>query len=431
MVTLGSLALALALQWVPVPGLSAEFRELVPNMSIGSLGVAPVVSAFVTVEWVALIVPPWRKLRLGAPGRRKLERASLVLAGVMVLSQAFGIGTWLGALEEETVVQAPVANPWIVVASLSGAVAFYVLLARLVDRRGMGAGLSVLLATLSAVGVVKQLLRDTTERPSDLPQILGLHALAVIFWAGVLLGHEKISTNVGSLSPLPDPNAAQKQPASVPVLRLPSSGSYPLSLLWWLMALPGTLAAVDLGFHLPLLDWLAWITASLWGQAFVLLLLASLAGWLQHQPTHMRTAESALGLKKKYSLERLSSASKRAALLSALLLLTLLLVTEWLGGNELGVDVLSLGLIVAVVADLVGEYRGTQGSGDYVPVAELHRVYVMTFVAEKLEAEQIPFVVRGLCHRTFGQFFAPFVPMTILVRKAQATRARALIGEVC
>ena len=179
------------------------------------------------------------------------------------------------------------------------------------------------------------------------------------------------------------------------------------------------------------MDWLAVPLSSLWGQAIALLLVVTLVGWLQHQPSHMRTAAHALGVGKQQSLERLALASKRAALLSAVLLTTLHLASEWLGGNELDVDVLSLGIVVAVVADLVSEWRGTQGSGEFVPAVELHRMYVMTFAADKLAAEQIPFVVRGLNHRTFGQFFAPFVPMTILVRPADVARTRSLIGEVC
>jgi hypothetical protein len=430
LVTLVLVALALVLQWVPIPGLSAEFRELAPDaMSIGSLGVAPLISAFVAVEWAALVVPRWRQLRVTAPGRRKLDRASLMLAALITVSQAFGIGTWLVALEQDASFEAPVANRWIVLASLSGAVAFYALLARLISQRGLGSGLSVLLGTLTLLEVGKQLLRDAEDRPLVLGQIIGLHAIVVLFWAGMLLGYEKISSGVGSLSPLPEQGAARKRCSNAPLLRLPSSGSYPLSFLWWLIALPGTLAAVDLDAEL--VDRLALPTASPWGQATVLMVTAALAGWFQHQPRHMRTAARALGAGKKHSLDRLTSASKRATLLSALLLTTLLLASEWLGGNELGVDALSLGVIVAVAADLIGEWRGTAASTDFVPAAELHRVYVLTFVAEMLDSEQIPYVVRGLNHRTFGQFFAPFVPMTVLVREADLARTQRLIGEIC
>jgi preprotein translocase subunit SecY len=76
------------LGFIPLPGMAADdlWRFLwlahwssMPNLSIGAIGIAPIMTGFVVVEFAALIVPRWRHLsvpggRAGARARRGARR---------------------------------------------------------------------------------------------------------------------------------------------------------------------------------------------------------------------------------------------------------------------------------------------------------------------------------------------------------------------
>lgn len=75
-------AAVVGLAHIPVPGapdLSAVGME--ESVALGAFNICPFIYAFLLVEFAALIVPPWRELRIsGAAGCSKLRRASVALA---------------------------------------------------------------------------------------------------------------------------------------------------------------------------------------------------------------------------------------------------------------------------------------------------------------------------------------------------------------
>lgn len=189
--------------------------------------------------------------------------------------------------------------------------------------------------------------------------ILGPAVLVCVIWGAILLGYAKISQGVGSLDPVPrsdEQRRAQGRAAGV-ALRLPASGSYPLHLAAWLAALSGHLFALGLETT-PLVDFAAPFT---WApvQVVVVFFAAGALGWLFHRPARMFEAARELGVDRVHTRRRLRKSARRAVWSSAVLLAVLAFLTHWLGAEQRGVDVLGLGLIVAVVLDVSAEVRVT------------------------------------------------------------------------
>lgn len=66
---------------------------------LGALGITPLVSAFVTVEAFAYLVPAWSPLRFEDRGRKKLERWSHWLSLVFAAFQSLGTALYMESLE--------------------------------------------------------------------------------------------------------------------------------------------------------------------------------------------------------------------------------------------------------------------------------------------------------------------------------------------
>lgn len=441
LVTIGLVLAVLLLEWVPVPGVDPALYELEPKaLTLGTLGLRPLLSAFVVVEFAALIVPGWRRLRVEQAGRARLTRTALMLGLLLAVFQAWGICQWLfvhthGSLGEFSREQALV-----LVGSLSGAVAVSAWLGRAITERGFGSGLSVLVAAAAASDLVRGLVAQAQSRPDELAQVLAASLLFAVAWAGVLTRYRDLPRALSALNPLPTrgDNRTPEQPAyrsraaapepSRLQLRLPASGSYPIALLLWCSDLPNRFRSWASDAELDLLQL---PTQSPWTQALLVGGASLCASWCFHRPTQMARAAKLLGLAdEEHHRDKLRASAKRAAILSALILVAIALAMHGLQVRELGVEVLQWGVVVAVALDLAREWRATRGEG-FVRVADLHRVYVATLVSEKLHKAGIPFVMRGLHHRTFGQFFAPYVPMTVLVKSSHADQARELIGDIC
>src|SRR5262249_27513947 len=145
LVTLIVIGVYLAAQKIPLPtlaGASAGHGSRVAN-SILVLGVHPLLTGFVLVEWAALLVPAWRPLRTGGrAGREKLRHASSVGGMVVALGQVFFVSLAL----EQTASRGYGAGFRIVTVSiLLGATAALIALARVVDEEGFGGGFPMLL----------------------------------------------------------------------------------------------------------------------------------------------------------------------------------------------------------------------------------------------------------------------------------------------
>jgi hypothetical protein len=85
-------------------------------------------------------------------------------------------------------------------------------------------------------------------------------------------------------------------------------------------------------------------------------------------------------------------------------------------------------VVTAVILDLVAEWRFRRRHGALVPVWPLHRLYAVDPALDLLHAAGIPAHPRSVHARTLLQFFAPYLPVDLLVPEADAARARALLS---
>ncbi|MCA9556379.1 MAG: hypothetical protein KC933_40520, partial [Myxococcales bacterium] len=138
-VTLAAVAVCEATLHIDLPGVAPLDHLDGELLSLGTLGVAPLATAFLLVEVVAVLLPGGRRLRAGgAAGRARLDFITVALTVVLTAVQA-GVFAWNIAPITPTTV--PVA-----MASLLGVTALYIAVAQWISRRGLGEGFAVLIA---------------------------------------------------------------------------------------------------------------------------------------------------------------------------------------------------------------------------------------------------------------------------------------------
>jgi hypothetical protein len=79
--------------------------------------------------------------------------------------------------------------------------------------------------------------------------------------------------------------------------------------------------------------------------------------------------------------------------------------------------------------DLIAEWHARRQHRDLVPVWPLHRVQVADEVAGALATAGIEAHLRGLNHRATLHFFAPYVPISVMVREERAADAHRLLRD--
>ncbi len=117
---------------------------------------------------------------------------------------------------------------------------------------------------------------------------------------------------------------------------------------------------------------------------------------------------------------------------SVLILVALRGVEELSGVFGGGLVVHSVGIagLVAIVIDLVAEWRARARLGDLVDVWPLHRVQLAGVVEDALAAAGIPAYLRSSRARSLLRFFGPFVPVSVLVPPAHAATAAEVIRKI-
>ena len=137
------------------PGFEAMFRQS-STLSIGALGIMPVITAAFIVELVALAVPSWRRRRHAGPvARFPITLASAVTAVLLIVIQGWGIAQYLGALEG-TLAPGLMAKV-LVIASLAGGTMILIAAAAIVRMYGLGNGYGALFASGWLIGMSHQL----------------------------------------------------------------------------------------------------------------------------------------------------------------------------------------------------------------------------------------------------------------------------------
>ena len=205
LITLGVLALAWAAEQVLLPGIDRAALDRVfeavgsardtSSFNVVALGLSPMISAFLLVEVVALLVPRWRRVRLGGPvARAALRRAGLVLTVILAAVQGWTMARFLHKTSwrfpgDLLMGEDGFGSYVLVMLSLVGGTLFLLTLAELVDCHGLGCGVSCLLAAagvrqLAALGpdVVTRLERHILDGGDVAKQALLVTALIAITW---------------------------------------------------------------------------------------------------------------------------------------------------------------------------------------------------------------------------------------------------------
>lgn len=421
-VTLAAPIIYFALTRVPIPTLAREDLDrlaAIPGYdpltaSLASLGLSPVISAFLVVEVLAIVVRPWAHLRTSGPdARRKLLRATYTLVVVFTLLQSGLVALNLQALAPGT----PVASTAACVASITFCL---VGLAALVDRFGLGGGYAVLIGAtvLPTVQSLGRSLLESVQRNLLAPLYVGLVFV-------VLTGVAAITVVVLRLGRTRTPGLA---------LRAPASGILPIGMATGLLTLPTIFSSFS--------DTPGALTGELhpgslayWG---LLLLLTGffgvLGGWLFNRPTLVgdaiaRVTQADPDRAAEAARERLGAVTVVSVLFLVGLVAASGLLSRVVAG-ALTVDLLSAVLLTALVFDLIREWRFRRRFPDAVPAWPIHRVYAVAPALLALERAAIPAHPRAVRFRSLYQFFAPEVPIDLLVPSSRREEARAILQEV-
>lgn len=383
-------------------------------LSVDGVGLRPFAFAFVVVELFALAVPSWRQLRFEPAGRRRLTRASLVLGAVFMVVEA---SSALARLGMERFPLGGYEPPLATLAALLCCGSFVLLLlTRVVDRRGLGNGFSVVLGASIALTLFDDWF--TWLKGSASPAVWLVIALPSLAFVVVFA-------------------RLQRAPEARFALPFPASGVVPLSALMLLEPLV-LLAFTTFWPSLPRAA--GWTSISPFMQfpaltALVVINLSLLFGWLFNRPRNVS------GVWQRYLPEAddaRSGSRWREALVPAIGGATAFLFVAGAGAFSVEVDVpmyltTRLLLVVgpltctAVLFDLFREWQMRQQRGELARVCSLQRVYEVAPVIERLRGAGIDAVARGYAYRALLHFFGPYVSIDVLVPADRLDEAKACL----
>ena len=442
LITLGALAVAWAAEHVLLPGIDAGRLEsffgqagLAPDTSslnVVALGLNPLMSAFLLVEVVALLVPRWRQLRASRPGGRgALRRAGLAVTVVLAVVQAWFLARWLhrfpdpfagGVLMAET----GFGSHATVMLSLVGGTFFLIVVAELIDRYGLGCGISCLLAG--------QGLRSLGPLVSA---IGGLLEIGTISGTDLVKQGALVFALIGSAWWILTAHARNEpwRPRPLTSLRHPTSGIWPLTFAYAALALPAQLFAfgIDLG---PLRH----LSPDRQPYHFVYAGLALVAGVLLTRlfyrrslllPVFRRLVEGApeTDLAAPALLRRLMREGLTRTLIF-LMVVTALGSVMATSAVHLAPDPALVVVLTAVILDVGGEWRARWRQGKLIAVWPLNQVALVQPATDALARAGIVAWPRAAFHRSLLQFFGPYIPVVLLVPEAQADEARAKLEMI-
>ncbi len=336
---------------------------------MGALGLEPILFAWIAVETAAVLVPRWRALR--DTNRATLDRASVALAVLVALVEAFGSARYLESVRTGYYPVAIVSGAAFmvpVVATLVGGVCSALAISWFIDQHGIGRGMSILLAAEALTSLPSLLFRYQHEEFGPKENV----ALVVAVGGTMLI-------------------LAARRP-----LRLPVSGLDPVLRPLGLQRVARVIYQIK---SLPL----RWLVRG----GVIIALTAALA-------CLFNTRENA---------------ARRAALPSAIARTIVYLAVMELLLVYFPIDLLGLATAAAVAMDVAAELRLEIAGGKPVAVRRIQKPDRADDLIESLREAGIPAVAQGAFHRTLLQFFGPFIPVDILVPAAQAARASVVVGS--
>jgi hypothetical protein len=428
LVTLGCAAVAVGIGFVPVPGLALDFggETLRPALSVGMLGVAPLISGALLVEIAALVHPRTRALRVGGrQARSGLRQASFFFALVLAAIQSYFLMRWAESLWFFDHPAPPPMETWSAIvfgASGIGATALLALLADWITRHGVGNGFSVLIGAASldhaAMALVDVgLTLDDRIQPVDWLAVASVCAL-LVYVTVLMLRRRTIRHGTAPPVHVPAPASGLAPIGGAAVAyQIVSLGFFPDTLLVGDAPLPPLHAPYYWDVFVPV----AVVLAALWTALFYRgdAVADAWIGW-ERERTGTEPSRTAV-------LVATTRARWHALSWTVAFVLGLAIADAWLATEGVGLSAIALVVLTAIVRDIASTWRFTAAHGDVTSVDEFHRLYLLPIVLEHLESAGIPAHARSTGHRTLLQFFGPYVPVEIIVPTSRATEASAIV----
>ncbi len=431
LITVACLAVATSLAFLPVVGLHLpellDTDPLLPPLSLGMLGITPLLSGAVLVELFSLLSPSWRRRRIaGRAARAPIRRAALVLGLALAALQTYFIWRWA----ESSLLYS--YSPWPsaddrsaseFILGLVGATTLLALLARTITTHGLGNGFSLLVLLdflLLLANSIHAALSSSFERDLTVSPLMLTVGIATILWFVLAMLRRRT------------PRTAERPPVHIPA---PSSSLEPISgaiVVMWAVQYgldpttlsftgyppPAPSASNYWTIYIPVAMVLTWaLTALLYRSRALCDVWHRYEGHRAGQPVDRTRIELAV-----------ARARWNALLWTVPLILGFTLAESYLAAEVLGVSMVALAVVIAIMRDIETTRRFVTKHGPVVSVEELHRPYLLPIVMEALHDAGIPAHPRGRDHRAMGQFFAPYVPIEILVPATQQEEATEVVA---
>jgi preprotein translocase subunit SecY len=418
-VTLGAIGAALIAQAIPVPMLRLPFSGAqipgVARPSLLAVGLAPIISAFIIVELLSLLLPRWRHWRrFPDSGRASLRLRAEILGLILALTQAL---RWARISAHEEVPLGSLSSPLlaavVVVASLLAGTCLLLALARIIDRRGLGNGITVLLAGSSLFMLAKTSHAVWLQLQSG-ELAPGALALALGILTGVVMATLRLFTQEQPLA------AGFKAPQ-------PAAGVIPVSL-----------TAALLGTFFGIRAMLAHPTAPQQGLPLLLIELALVLafGVLFTRLFNPRQAVAATRAKVLHLIGADAAEHGDDApevLTRSVAYVLLLTIAAWFVRDQLQVSLIhvtTLALITAVGFDIFRDWRAYSSGTAWVRIGEVHAPWQMGPLTFAARAQGITLHLRAAGARTLSHFFGPYIPIGVEVATADRARAEELLRSL-
>jgi hypothetical protein len=430
-----------ALLLLPSIGLPGVDTSALPpaasNAALGAfgLGLLPFFSAAAIVELVAAVVPRWSALRLNGPtGRARLARATAILGVFLAACQAYGIAALISSPSLAAVV-GPV-SAWNVALTLVAGSSCLVLLASIAGDRALAGGFALLAVVTPMTTLGSAVARRFDHWSTSTRIILVLEIASVTAATVLVLRRSRAPARARAAGAAAASDAYQAPTASAAprvAIAAPASGIAPLVITSALLAIPAQLDKTS-ELMARLADGLETDVVLVPVAATLLAVFTVGLAWLFNQPARVAAlhayADSTDAERDELLVE--ARAALGAAIARTLFFVGTLFFVERValrvGGAALAP--VQIVLIVALASDVVTELRARRVTPDLVAVWPEHRPYAIAVAREALLDAGIPLHARDEGQRRMLQFFASYIPIELMVPRAEAKRATQILAEL-
>jgi preprotein translocase subunit SecY len=433
-VTLALPIVALVAARITLPGVDTTVLQLAGSfdptvVGILAIEVNPTLSAFLYVEVLALLIPRWRRWRVGGyPERASLWTRVVVLAVPLTALQAFFVARWLTHTSHSLPppeILAPGWSPFVaVILTLTAGSLALVWLARLIERKGCGSGFAVFAVGFTVPEMVGGLMSSARHQLELGERILLPLLLAAVVLAGVtrLAGGKTLRSRPGGLETV--------------ALPVPACGLLAVTVTRFLLDLPVHLGklGVDfgrLGAALAPGSWSLRATQAALVAVFTVAIAALFNRPRAVAAVWIRAGAADAGAPAPSSVHERVRVAFARSLAWSLAVGWALIAAEWVSEDaRLDIRLLGWTALACLAADVLGELRFRLAHGAVAGVFPVHRLYVLPVMLAALDRAGIRSYPRGRRFRTLWHFFAPQVPVEILVPVEQASQADSLVGQL-